>query len=84
MLQFLLKLQHTISLRDNKIGMNMKEVIVLITHVMDVIGEVVRIATEEVCITYLHLKYCIQRNMYLTVNSRTVFHVLLNHMNNPS
>ncbi|PNF33910.1 hypothetical protein B7P43_G06009, partial [Cryptotermes secundus] len=47
MLQCLLKLQHTISLRDNKIGMNMKEVIVHITHVMDVIGEVVTIATEE-------------------------------------
>jgi hypothetical protein len=31
----------------------MKEVIVHITDVMDVIGEVVTIATEEVCITYL-------------------------------
>jgi hypothetical protein len=56
MLQWMLKLQHNISLRHTKTGMDMKEVIMLITHVMDVIGEVVAVATEEVCITYLHWK----------------------------
>jgi hypothetical protein len=54
MLQCMLKLQSSISLRYAPAGKNMKVLIKDITRVMDVITEVITIATKEVYFTYLH------------------------------
>jgi hypothetical protein len=54
MLQFMLKLQQSFSLKHTKGGVDMKVIIMDITHVMDMVAEIIMVATEKVCMTYLH------------------------------
>jgi hypothetical protein len=48
LLQFMLKLQQSISQRHAKGGVNMNLIITDITHVMDTVAEIIMVASEKV------------------------------------
>jgi hypothetical protein len=48
MLQFMLKLQQSISQRHVKGGVNMNLIIMDITHVMDMVAEIIMVASKKV------------------------------------